>query len=91
MGRIISIIFTLGCLGFAAMTYDNVYTDVEPIKVLAEGAACAKEDCKKPHALFQIDRNFRGQTLFYRFGSDVVNVDCARQWFAVGDRHCRVM
>jgi hypothetical protein len=91
MGRVISIIFTLGCLGFAAMTYDNVYTDVEPIKALAERAACAKNDCKKPHGLSQVDRTFRGQTLAYRWGGEVVIVDCARQWFAVGERLCRAM
>ena len=89
--RIFSFLFGLAFLVFVWMTYDNVYSDLEPIKTLAERAACGRGDCEKHHGLTQIERNSFGQTLTYRWDNAIVNVDCKREWVAAGERQCVAM
>jgi len=88
MARLISLLFTLGCLAFFAMVYDNVYTDLDPVRSLADAAACGVQNCKKHHGVTQIERTWSGQSFTYRWEDAVVNVDCKRHYFAVGPREC---
>lgn len=75
--------------GVAAwMTYDNVYSDVEPTKALAEATACSKKSCKEQHGLTKVTRSTFDQTFEYTWPSGVVTVVCHREGYAYGPMRC---
>jgi hypothetical protein len=90
MGRSLSLLFTLACIGFMVMVYDNVYSDLAPIQAQAEAVACTARSCDKRHGVTKIDRNFLSQRFELRWEGEKtpVVVSCTRAYFAVGAREC---
>lgn len=90
MRRLASLLVTLAFATFWWMTYDNVWSDVEPTKALAEVQACRVKDCKQRHGLTRLTRNPAGKTFEYTWESGVVTVGCRRESYAFGPMHCQV-
>ena len=88
VSRFVSFLFVLAFAVFLVMTFDNVYTDIDPIKALAEAAACKVKDCSRRHAVKQYDRAFDGQQFVFQWDSGSVAVACQRSHVVFGEREC---
>jgi hypothetical protein len=88
--RVLSGLLTLALVLFGWMTYDNVYSPLEPIQALAEQTACTVKDCQKRHAATKTDRNTFGQTFEYTWESGTLVVSCHRASQAFGPRVCEL-
>jgi hypothetical protein len=90
VSRLISFLFVTAFVVFLAMTFDNVYTDIIPIRKLAEKAACEAQDCKQPHNATRWDRSFDGVVFTIQWKSGpVVTIRCRREYFFFGSRVCK--
>jgi hypothetical protein len=88
LSRLASTLFALAFLVFAWMTYDNVWTPIEPIQEVAESAACIMKNCKQRHGVTKIDRLPNGQTFEYTWQSGTVIVKCHRRAYLFGPVEC---
>ncbi len=70
------------------MTYDNVLSDEEPIKQLAEQAACKVKKCEDQHGITRMERTPIGQSFAYTWKDGTVAVSCHRDYYVVGTRNC---
>jgi hypothetical protein len=70
------------------LVYDNVLSDVEPTRALAEAAACRVKDCKKRHGMTKMSRSPAGQAFEFSWEDGVVSVSCRRESFVFGAMRC---
>ncbi|HSQ66531.1 MAG TPA: hypothetical protein VLM85_25095 [Polyangiaceae bacterium] len=70
------------------MTWDNVLSDEDPIKALAEKAACTLKKCEEQHGITRMERTPIGQSFSYTWRDGTVSVDCHREYYVVGTRSC---
>jgi hypothetical protein len=91
VSRFISSLFVLAFLVFLVMTFDNVYTDIAPIKALALEAGCKVKECRARRAITRVDRSFDGQVVTIQTESGTpFTVTCQRAHFVYGERQCVV-
>jgi hypothetical protein len=76
----------LGITGW--MTFDNVLSDEDPIKALAEKAACTVKKCDQQHGITRMERTPIGQSFAYTWRDGTVAVSCHREYYVVGTRLC---
>jgi len=86
--RLLTFVLMLVCIASTWMTYDNVFSDLEPTKALAEEAACRVKDCKKPHGFTLLSRMPFGQSFDVTWESGVVKVECHRESYLFGAMRC---
>ncbi len=72
----------------AWMTYDGVFSDIEPIKAQAEQAACTIKKCNEQHGMTKVDRTPFGQTFEFTWQDAVVPIECHREIYVAGARKC---
>ncbi len=70
------------------MCWDNVLSDEEPIKKLAEDAACKVKKCDAEHGITRMERTPIGQSFAYTWKDGTVAVSCHRDYYIVGTRNC---
>jgi len=92
MQKLISLLFTLVFFALAWMTYDNVYSDIAPVKALAETAACKVKDCRKHHGFTKISRSPFGIEVDYgweeKSSESALSVMCHRESWVSGPMVC---
>ena len=90
MKRAFQVIFAIVAVTITWMAIDNVLTDDEPFKQLAEEKACSVKKCTEKHGLTRMSRTPLGVTIDTTWKDGTVTVSCRRAYFAVGERKCTV-
>jgi hypothetical protein len=72
------------------MSYDNVFSDIDPIRSMAEQSACTVKKCAEEHGLTSTSRNPFGQSFVFTWRDASVAVDCHRDYYVAGTRTCAV-
>jgi hypothetical protein len=72
------------------MCWDNVISDDEPIRAVAEKAACTHKKCSEQHGLVREQRWPWGQTIDYAWRDGTIRVSCHRAYLIFGERQCAV-
>ena len=88
--RVFQVVFAIFCVTVAWMAFDNVLTDEEPFRQLAEEKACTVKKCTEKHGLTRMSRTPIGVSIETTWKDGTVNVTCRRQYFVVGARTCSV-
>lgn len=89
MRQALFVLLTAAFLTLAWTSYDNVWSDLEPTRALADAAVCKVKDCKKPHGVTKITRQPNGQTFEYTWEDGVVTVACHRESYVFGPVQCQ--
>jgi hypothetical protein len=88
MRRLLTLFFLVVFLVSLWMTYDNVWSDGDPTRALAEAAACRVKDCKKRHMATTVRRMPEAQTFEFTWEDGMVSVSCHRAWYVAGEMRC---
>ena len=88
MRKIWVLFLVVVCVLSAWCAYDNVLSDIEPIRALAEAAACKLKPCAERHAMTKLDRTPLGQSFEFTWQSGIVVVECKRSGVVFGTRAC---
>ncbi len=90
MKRVFQVVFAIFCITIAWMAFDNVLTDEEPFKQLAEETACTVKKCSEKHGLTKMSRTPLGVSIETTWKDGTVSVTCRREYVVVGARKCTV-
>ncbi len=89
--KLTNAILLLVVLAIGYASYDYVLRDNEDVKAAAEKAACTVKSCGEKHTMTKMDRSPIREAFEFTWVSGVVNVDCGRPQWIVGDIECKVI
>jgi hypothetical protein len=72
----------------AYAAWDNVLSDVAPVRTAAEAQACTLRKCEDRHGLTKADRTPFGQTFEFTWRDGIIRVSCHRAAWLFGERSC---
>ena len=90
MKRVVQVVLAIFAVTIAWMAFDNVLTDDEPFRKLAEDKACTVKKCADKHALTRMSRTPLGVTIDTTWKDGTVTTTCRREYVVVGARQCSI-
>jgi hypothetical protein len=95
MKRALRFFFPLVLLAVTGwMAWDNVFSDIAPVRAQAEQVACEIKKCSESHGMTKLDRSMIAQTFDFRWSEatdGLVRVECHRESYVYGPRQCAVV